>query len=312
MTIGRRLLLRLAGPAALGITVVAVVHGTFTLPIRLTLLLCWWGSWGLAVIQVAATLALLERNLPGRPENSSARPSGFYVTCPDTVTYDWATATLKDNTGGTTSTPLDKTCTNGAGWKQITAAVTAGRSYTLTLSSHDDNYAGDATYTLYDDVTLSGSTPPPPGLTQISSDPYSTASTQHTTAAAPDTFAWSNTMVAATQVGRYSDGGADNIGWATSADSGTTWQQGFLPGITTAASGQRARVSDPSAAYDAKHGTWLASGLFIDSAVNGRGVPSSRSADGLTWSNPVIAARNNSASYDKEWIACDNTASSPH
>ncbi|QKV80677.1 hypothetical protein [Amycolatopsis sp. Hca4] len=78
----------------------------------------------------------------------------YSVTCPDTVTYDWATAALKDNTSGTTTTPLAKTCTNGAGWKQITAAVTAGHSYTLTLASHDDNYTGDPTYTLYDDIKL--------------------------------------------------------------------------------------------------------------------------------------------------------------
>ena len=77
------------------------------------------------------------------------------MICPDTVTYDWATATLKDNTTGTTTTVLAKTCTQGAGWKQVTKAVTAGHSYTLTLTSKDDNYAGDPTYTLYDDVTVS-------------------------------------------------------------------------------------------------------------------------------------------------------------
>jgi hypothetical protein len=249
------------------------------------------------------------------PTGSTQLSFWYTVTCPDTVTYDWAAATLNDTTSGTTTTPLGKTCTNGAGWTQATAAVTAGHSYALTLSSHDDNYAGDPTYTLYDDVTFSGSTPPPPppsGLTQISSDPYTTAGAQHATEAEPDTFAWGDTVVAATQVGRYSDGGADNIGWATSTDGGTTWQHGFLPGITTVANGQWARVSDPSVAYDAKHGTWLVSGLVIDSAVNGRGVSISRSPDGLTWSNPVIAAGNNSAGYDKEWIACDNTAGSPH
>ncbi|MFB7445824.1 hypothetical protein ACFC01_47510 [Streptomyces mirabilis] len=82
---------------------------------------------------------------------------GFYynVTCPDTLTYDWATATLKDNTTGTTTTVLAKTCVSSSGWIQKTASVTAGHSYTLTLVSHDDNYAGDATYTRYDDVTLS-------------------------------------------------------------------------------------------------------------------------------------------------------------
>ncbi|GAC1605362.1 MAG: hypothetical protein NVS4B10_18840 [Myxococcales bacterium] len=89
--------------------------------------------------------------------------SFFYkVTCPDTVTYDWATATLKDNTAATTTTVLPRTCTNTGAWVQVTAALTSGHSYTLTLTSHDDNYVGDATYTQYDDVTLAASTPPPP------------------------------------------------------------------------------------------------------------------------------------------------------
>jgi hypothetical protein len=79
----------------------------------------------------------------------------YNVTCPDTVTYDWAQATLKDNTTGTTTTPLAKTCVSSSGWKQITATITAGHSYTLTLISHDDNYTGDATYTKYDDIALS-------------------------------------------------------------------------------------------------------------------------------------------------------------
>ncbi|MFB8128764.1 hypothetical protein [Streptomyces mirabilis] len=79
----------------------------------------------------------------------------YNVTCPDTITYDWATATLRDNTTGTTTTVLAKTCVASSGWVQKTAAVTAGHSYTLTLISHDDNYTGDATYARYDDVTLS-------------------------------------------------------------------------------------------------------------------------------------------------------------
>ena len=77
------------------------------------------------------------------------------MVCPDTVTYDWATATLKDNTTGTTSTPLAKTCVNpSSGWRQVSAAVTAGQSYSLTLTSHDDNYPGDPTYTVFDDAAL--------------------------------------------------------------------------------------------------------------------------------------------------------------
>ena len=86
----------------------------------------------------------------------------YKETCPDSVTYDWATATLKDNTAGTTATLLAKVCSTNA-WTQVTGAVTAGHSYTLTLTSHDDNYASDPTYTLYDDVSLTSSAPPPPG-----------------------------------------------------------------------------------------------------------------------------------------------------
>ena len=90
----------------------------------------------------------------------------YQVHCPDTVTYDWATARLADNTAGTTTTPLARTCTNNGPWINVSTGVTAGHSYTLTLVSHDDNYPGDPTYTLYDDVSLSASAPPPPsGIT---------------------------------------------------------------------------------------------------------------------------------------------------
>jgi hypothetical protein len=78
----------------------------------------------------------------------------YDVVCPDTVTYDWATATLKDTTTGTTSTVLAKTCVANSGWKQVSKTLTAGDGYTLTLTSHDDNYTGDPTYTQYDDVVL--------------------------------------------------------------------------------------------------------------------------------------------------------------
>jgi hypothetical protein len=90
----------------------------------------------------------------------------YQVHCPDTLTYDWATATLRDNTAGTTSTPLAKTCTNAGSWVSVTGSLVGGHSYTLTLISHDDNYSGDSTYTLYDDVTIGTAPPPPPsGIT---------------------------------------------------------------------------------------------------------------------------------------------------
>jgi len=79
----------------------------------------------------------------------------YNVTCPDTVFYDWATATLRDNTTGTTTTILARTCVASSGWRQVTHAVTSGHSYTLTLTNRDDNYPGDPTFTLFDDASVS-------------------------------------------------------------------------------------------------------------------------------------------------------------
>ncbi|MER5638373.1 Ig domain-containing protein [Kitasatospora sp. NPDC002227] len=89
------------------------------------------------------------------PTGSSKVSFGYNVTCNDTVTYDWATATLKDNTTNTTVTVLAKTCTLNGGWKTASGTLTPGHSYTLTLTNVDDNYPGDATYTYFDDVTVS-------------------------------------------------------------------------------------------------------------------------------------------------------------
>lgn len=88
------------------------------------------------------------------PTGSSGVSFWWESSCPDTVTYDWSTATLRDNTTGVTTTVLPKTCAASVAWAKVSAAVTAGHSYTLTLSNRDDNYTGDATYTRYDDVAV--------------------------------------------------------------------------------------------------------------------------------------------------------------
>ena len=82
----------------------------------------------------------------------------YQVHCPDSVRYDWATATLRDTVTGSTTTLLAPTCTNTSTWNRVSAnlAAAAGHSVTLALTSHDDNYAGDATYTLFDAVSFSG------------------------------------------------------------------------------------------------------------------------------------------------------------
>jgi hypothetical protein len=80
----------------------------------------------------------------------------YRVTCPDTLTYDWATATLTDDSSGVTTTLLAKTCTNTGNWSQVTAnlSANAGHNVTFRFVSHDDNYPADPTYTLLDDVSL--------------------------------------------------------------------------------------------------------------------------------------------------------------
>jgi hypothetical protein len=146
-------------------------------------------------------------------------------------------------------------------------------------------------------------------LTRVSTDPYSNTSSQHRTEVEPDTFTFGSTIVSAFQVGRIFGGGAANIGFATSTNSGATWTSGFLPGITTVAGGSFAAVSDPSVAFDARHNVWLISSLPITSSGSTGGVVTSRSTDGgRTWGNPVTTT---TGQVDKNWIACDNTASSP-
>jgi hypothetical protein len=144
-------------------------------------------------------------------------------------------------------------------------------------------------------------------VTQVSSDPYTDAQAQHRTEVEPDTYSFGSTIVSAFQVGRVSGGGASNIGFATSTDGGATWTRGFLPGITTNGGGVYGQASDAAVAFDARHNVWLISSLGLrSSSVD---VLTSRSTDGgRTWSSPVTTA---TGSLDKNWIVCDNTASSP-
>jgi hypothetical protein len=146
-------------------------------------------------------------------------------------------------------------------------------------------------------------------LTQVSTDSYSSPTPgQHHTEVEPDTFAVGNTIVSLFQTGRFFDGGSTDVGWATSTDSGATWQHGALPGITKPEGGPYDRDTDPSIAYDAKHGVWLASTLALD-GPQPVAVLTSRSTDGVHWSGPVLTATGSSP--DKNWIACDNTSTSP-
>ena len=127
---------------------------------------------------------------------------------------------------------------------------------------------------------------------------------QHETQVEPDSLAVGSKIVTAFQNGRYQEGGAQAIGWATSANAAKTWRSGTLQ------QGRYGMVSDPVVAYDAIHGTWLIVALGATPTAVELWV--SRSKDGFAWSPPVVVADDPPVNYDKEWLACDNGGSSPY
>src|SRR5580692_8021989 len=145
-------------------------------------------------------------------------------------------------------------------------------------------------------------------LVKISTDSFHNSDSQHKTEVEPDTYSWGSTMVAAFQVARISGGGGADLGFSTSTDGGKTWTFGYLPGLTVNyKGGTYSAASDASVVYDAKHGVWLLSSLPIgNSGVN---IAVSRSKDGIHWGNPIPV--DSSGGDDKNWITCDNTATSP-
>jgi hypothetical protein len=158
-------------------------------------------------------------------------------------------------------------------------------------------------------------------LTRVSADPFTNTTSQHATEVEPDTFAYGSTVLATYQVGRFFNGGASDIGWARSSDGGSTWDvSGFLPGLTFTAgpyadpSSPYERVSDPSVAYDAKHGVWMISSIPILPSLATPTLFVSRSVDGgATFGNPVSipSPAVKKVDLDKNWTACDNSPLSP-
>jgi hypothetical protein len=145
-------------------------------------------------------------------------------------------------------------------------------------------------------------------LVKLSTDTFTNPSSQHATEVEPDTYAFGSTIVSAFQVGRIFGGGSSDIGFATSTDGGAHWTNGFLPGVTQFFMGGRfSAASDPAVAFDAAHGVWLISSLGLAGTNN---VLTSRSTDGINWENPVVVD-DTSGFADKNWIACDSSASSP-
>jgi hypothetical protein len=168
---------------------------------------------------------------------------------------------------------------------------------------------GDSTDTVARDCELVGR--------RLSRDPYRDPVAQHETEVEPDSFTFGRTTVAAFQVGRQFEGASTNVGFAVTTDNGLTWRSGLLPGLTAASvpAGVNERASDPVVAFDARHGAWLISTLALGDGVTRLAI--NRSSDGATWSGAVNAAEESGAggeasvAFDKNWVGCDNNASSP-
>ena len=157
----------------------------------------------------------------------------------------------------------------------------------------------------------------PPKIRQVSADPFTNASSQHQTEVEAQTLASGTTAVAVFQAGRFfANGGASDIGFATSHDSGGTWTSGFLPGLTIYSTppGVFVRATDAAVAFDAAHNTWLVSTLACappDCAVGADSIVVNRSTTGgSSWSASTTIFPG--GSLDHPWIACDSTPSSPH
>lgn len=150
---------------------------------------------------------------------------------------------------------------------------------------------------------------------QISSDPFTNPTSQHMTEVEPDVFAYGSMIIATFQQGRIFGGAASDVGFATSYDSGATWVAGSLPGLTRyyGEGGDNLAAGDSSVVYDVAYGTWLIACSPLSSVGLWRDILVSRSGDGLNWDDPIaVISGEGSPNFDKPWITCDNTPTSPY
>lgn len=149
-------------------------------------------------------------------------------------------------------------------------------------------------------------------------DPFTNPDSQHKTVVEPDTYSAGSTIVAVAQMGQFTDEGASGIGFATTTNNAGSWTSGVLPAITQYQNpaGPYDRATDASVAFDARHNVWIAASLGLrvsGTTPKGAAVIASRSTNGgLAWTPPVtIAAAGAGQNFEKPWIVCDDTPTSP-
>jgi hypothetical protein len=90
------------------------------------------------------------------PSGSSRLTFWYQPHCTDTITYDQIQAQIRNTSGATLATVLN-VCSNSGTWTSVSfdTSAYAGQNIVLWFNDHDDGYAGDPTYFLLDDVSLS-------------------------------------------------------------------------------------------------------------------------------------------------------------
>jgi hypothetical protein len=167
-------------------------------------------------------------------------------------------------------------------------------------------------------TVTAGGADPPFNLKTVHKDPFADGIGYHASEVEPSIASNGKTIVATFQVGRIYDGGASDIGFATSTNGGKSWTKGELP-LTVQGGGPSqptadapyyplTRGSDTVVAYNARFREWLISTLGLNGNANVPGVFVNVSSDGINWSDPIpthITAPT-ADSPDKNWITCDN------
>jgi hypothetical protein len=109
-------------------------------------------------------------------------------------------------------------------------------------------------------------------------------------------------------------GGSADPGYATSQDGGRTWADGNLPMLTTVVGGPFQLASDPVSAFGPDGSAYVQTIPFNETDPRSA-VAVQRSADGgVSFGPPSLVVDDNNVNIfnDKNWIAVDGFAHSPH
>jgi hypothetical protein len=119
-------------------------------------------------------------------------------------------------------------------------------------------------------------------------------------------------LLAAYQEGRFDDGGARVLTFAVSKNSGKTWKEGIVPGLTQVNGGRFQRASDPWVAYGPGGRAYYASLLFNETDPDNGIFVSASANGGKSWGPPVAVHLGGAAEFDdKEAMVVDTRADSP-